>query len=270
MSPRQNHKLYDADPSKGQNRSRPLTGATSRTWGPPPRPSATLSPRRWKDHRAHRRAENRFSLPPEGIGTRISAVTTQSAKRAKDRSPWRKPWVNWHPNEPEPRKGRKKSRLELAAESFSSSVDAMGWGCGVAAPTASFAPLGLGELQGDLSAHSSRYGLRSFARYTGSLPQGAYSSAYPHRRGWPRDEAGPTPAERTSSNGNDVGFGAQAGEGSFPNARDPSRNLLPELSNFCYLPGRVESPNGQASSGKTFLMLVDVPVARKFWYAICT
>ena len=37
------------------------------------------------------------------------------------------------------------------------------------------------------------------------------------------------------------------GEGSFPNARRPSRNVLPDLSNYCCHPGRAGgSPNGLA------------------------
>src|SRR5208337_4597431 len=40
-------------------------------------------------------------------------------------------------------------------------------------------------------------------------------------------------------------FAGCGGEGSFPNARHPSRNLLPELSNFYCLPGRAGgSPYG--------------------------
>jgi hypothetical protein len=45
--PRQSRGLYHSWPLKGAGTSkRPLTPTTSRTWGPPPRTSATLSPGR--------------------------------------------------------------------------------------------------------------------------------------------------------------------------------------------------------------------------------
>jgi hypothetical protein len=106
--------------------------------------------------------------PLMGVGARISAVGSQPVKRTKDGSPWRKPWVDWYATAPVPHKGQKKSRLEPAAQSFYLSVVTKGWGRTITATFVSFAPLGLGELWSGLCTHSSRYGLRSFARFTGS------------------------------------------------------------------------------------------------------
>src|SRR5208337_4969913 len=56
--------------------------------------------------------------------------------------------------------------------------------------------------------------------------------------------------------------GRGTGEGSFPNARDPARNLIPELSNLDCLPGRA----GGSSNGLEFQ---PSPPWARGWTAAC-
>jgi hypothetical protein len=77
---------------------------------------STLSPK------GAREVNSNYLSPRPLGGEGPGAFAREPAQRAKDRSPWRKPWVNWHATAPEPRKGRKKSRLELAGGVFSSSL----------------------------------------------------------------------------------------------------------------------------------------------------